>query len=204
MITALKLWPGAIEVNGTLFNSYEALESSNLTLTDEIHIKLYPKGKVFNVEANTANKQTDSSSTSIIPGDEQSQEFIITVKSYMTKPACPEFDFMEKWNNNVPMPLRTMVGTKVKETKGMVYMKLHGDIISKVTDTCMCCGKAITNPVSRYFGMGPKCGRHNYVNPFDTEEELKAAVNSYRQELHKITWEGWIIKSAITAQEERR
>lgn len=204
MITALKLWPGAIEVNGTLFNSFEALEASNLTLTDEIHIKLYPKGKTFNVEANTADKQANLAAVSNNPGINPSQEFIITVKSYMTKPACPEFDFMEKWNNNVPMPLRTMVGTKVKETKGMVYMKLHGDIISKVTDTCMCCGKAITNPVSRYFGMGPKCGGHNYVNPFDTEEELKAAVADYRQKLQHITWEGWIIKSAILTQEERR
>lgn len=204
MITALQAWQGAIEVNGTLFNSFEALESSNLALTDTIHIKLYPKGKTFNTESNTAAKQANSSSTITAPEEQSEQEFIITVKSYMTKPGCPEFDFMEKWNNNVPMPLRTMVGYKVKETKGMVYMKLHGDIISKVTDTCMCCGKAITNPVSRYFGMGPKCGRHNYVNPFDTEEELKAAVANYRQELHKITWEGWIIKSAILEQEERR
>lgn len=49
-------------------------------------------------------------------------ETTIKVKAYMTKPATPQFDFMQKWNNNKPMPYRIMKGEKVKETKGMVYM----------------------------------------------------------------------------------
>ena len=126
----------------------------------------------------------------------------ITVKSYMTKPSTPEFDFMAQWNNDIPMPLMTMVGDKVKETNGMVYMKLHGDITQTVTERCLCCGKLITNPVSKFFGMGPVCGGHNYTNPFATDEELKAAVEQYRKKLQNITWEGWIIKSAITESVE--
>ena len=126
----------------------------------------------------------------------------ITVKKYMTQPASPEFDFMAKWNNNNPMPLRTMVGTAVKQTRGMIYMQLHGDIISERVTTCMKCGRPLTNPVSQYFGIGPECGNHGYVNPFNTEEELRAAVSAYREQLHNITWEGWIIKSAIVEDEQ--
>ena len=129
--------------------------------------------------------------------------YSITVKSYMTKKATPSFDFMAKWNNDIPMPLLTMVGTVEKETPGMVYMKLRGDITGTLTRTCMKCGKEITNPVSQYFGLGPVCGGHNYVNPFSNEDELREAVEKYRVEyLQKITWEGWIIKSAIIRQEE--
>ena len=126
----------------------------------------------------------------------------ITVKNYMTKPATPEFDFMAKWNNNNPMPLRTMVGEVVKETRGMVYMKLHGDIYAEKICVCMKCERPLTNPISQYFGIGPECGGHNYINPFDTEEELKEAVKSYRAQLQNITWSGWIIKSAIIDSEE--
>lgn len=51
----------------------------------------------------------------------------ITVKKYMTEPSTPSFDFMQKWNNNTPMPLSTMFGTEVKQTRGMVYMQLHDE-----------------------------------------------------------------------------
>lgn len=128
----------------------------------------------------------------------------ITVKSYMTQKSTPLFDFMEKWNNNIPMPLRVMYGTKLEETKGMVKMQLHGDILANEgpLDVCMKCGRPITNTVSRYFGLGPVCGQHNYVNPFDTEEELQEAVAEYRKTLKNITWTGWIIKSAIISEEK--
>ena len=194
MINMLQHWKGALEVNGTYFESFDAFKGSNFAPSDEIHIKLYPKGRTALKSQNSAVKQEDI----------QSSELVITVKQYMTKKSCPEFDFMAKWNNDNPIPLRTMVGTKDKETPGMVYMKLHGDILSETTCNCMKCGKVLTNPVSQYFGIGPECGGHNYVHPFDTDEELKAAVASYRKHLQEVTWEGWIIKSAITSQEERR
>ena len=126
----------------------------------------------------------------------------ITVKQYMTRQATPDFDFMKTWNNDVPMPLRTMIGTVEKETRGMVYMKLHGDITEEKTLHCLKCGRPITNPVSQYFGMGPECGCHNYINPFFNEEELRKAVSEYRGKLKNMTWEGWIIKSAIIQEEE--
>ena len=117
----------------------------------------------------------------------------------MTKKSNKNFDFMKKWNNNQAMPLLVMVGEILKETKNMYYMSLYGDITEKTADACMKCGATITNPVSRYFGMGPYCGHHNYENPFADEETLLIAVNVYRKEyLNKITWQGWIPKSAIT------
>lgn len=100
------------------------------------------------------------------------------------------------------MPMVSMVGTIEKETKGMYYLKLRAAIIGDKMITCMKCGRPLNNPVSQFFGIGPECGRHNYVNPFNTEEELKEAVNAYKKELQKVTWEGWVIKSAITTMEE--
>lgn len=132
----------------------------------------------------------------------EDKTFKITVRQYMTKPATPEFDFHTKWNNDTPMPMRTMVGKIVQETKGMFKMELHGDITSKLTEHCMVCGKALTNPVSKYFGVGPECGNHGYINPFETEEQLKQAVAEVRQKLQNVMWTGWIIKSAIENMEE--
>ena len=127
------------------------------------------------------------------------KEYKIEVRKYMTKKSTPDFMFMAEKNNDIPMPLMIMYGVKLKETRGMVYMRLHGDIKQRITQRCMCCGITITNPVSQYFGMGPVCGNHNYVNPFETEEELQKAVAAYKQKLVNTVWTGWIIKSAITS-----
>ena len=175
MIRQLSNWQGSVSVNGVHYNSIA--EVPNTAITGGATIILTPR--------QTIQKVVDK------------VEHIITVKQYMTKPASPEFDFMARWNNNIPMPMVTMVGTVEKETKGMVYMKLHGEILAERMFTCMFCGKPLTNPVSQYFGAGPECGGHNYVNPFDTKEELAQAVEAYKKVLLNKTWEGWIIKSAI-------
>ena len=187
VLSWLKDWNGVIEINGTTYENYSAIPS-DLVLTDNVVIVLHGK-------QNVSERQRMNDSDDNI-------QYVLTVKQYMTKKATPEFDFMAKWNHDEPMPLRTMVGTKVKETRGMVYMKLHGDIVSDQVQFCMKCGKPITNPVSKFFGMGPECGGHNYVNPFNTREELEEAVNAYRKTLNDVTWEGWIIRSAITSWEE--
>ena len=189
MLELLKTWKGTVEVNGTVYTSINAVNPSIFASNDSISIKLHPM-------CAEASKRTTEPVT-----DAQSEQVRISVKQYMTRKASPEFDFMERWNNNQPMPLRTMIGEKVKETRGMVYMKLHGDIYAEKICTCMRCGRALTNPVSQYFGIGPECGGHNYVNPFDNAEQLKEAVADYRKQLQSVTWEGWIIKSAITEEE---
>lgn len=194
MLTMLKNWAGQVEIDGKQYPDIGYAVSDFKADSETIHIVLRPVVE----NANTGDAGT------LVQGnfEAKSKEYRITVKQYMTKKASPDFDFMEKWNNNVPMPLRTMTGIIDKETRGMYHMKLHGDIWAEKITTCMCCGKKLTNPVSQYFGIGPECGGHHYVNPFDSDEELQEAVQSYKKHLQEITWEGWVIKSAITEQVE--
>ena len=183
MLKTLCQWEGAIEIDGT---NYSAIPSDfkfgpNMVITLHTKEKL-SAGQAANVSA---------------------VEYRVSVRQYMTMPATPDFDFMKKWNNDVPMPLRHMVGTIEKETSGMYYMNLRADTDFNTVRTCMKCGKPITNPVSQFSGMGPECGGHNYVNPFETEEELKQEIDFYKREhLGKISWKGWVIKSAITSMED--
>ena len=102
---------------------------------------------------------------------------------------------MYHWNKNIPMPLRVMRGRVLSETRGMVYMELRACPLK--TDYCMKCGKPLTHPVSRLYGLGPECGGHYHINPFNTEEELQNAIQEVRQKLNNITWTGWIAKSGV-------
>ena len=179
-------WNGPVEIDGVNYKSVDEIPS-DLNLDDNSIIVLHTVSK------SSARKAPQASD----------KVYRVTVRQYMTKEGTPDFDFMIKMNNNVPMPLRTMVGTILKETPGMYKMHLKADTTFEYLDCCMKCGKAITNDVSKYFGMGPECGNHNYINPFGSVEELKSAVSNYKREyLESIEWEGWVIKSAITSMEE--
>ena len=186
----LKNWTGAIEINRQKFASVQdALNFDFNSISNNSSIYLYKHSE-------NAVKRSPVLNLSNF------KQVKISVKRYMTEKSTPDFDFMKVWNNDIPMPLLTMVGIAEKETNGMYYMKLHGDITGQPIDYCLRCGREITNKVSKYFGMGPVCGNHNYTNPFDTEEELKLAIDEYRMNyISKITWEGWVIKSAITKSE---
>lgn len=186
MLSMLKDYKGAIEINGEKFKSVNDALKRFKSDSDIITIKLMSDNEERNTEQTRAHKLKK-----------------ITVKQYMTRQATDDFQFMKEWNNDTPMPLRTMIGTVEQETRGMVYMKLHGDITEEKTMCCLKCGRPITNPVSQYFGMGPECGCHNYINPFYSKEELEEAVKTYRETvLNNMTWEGWIIRSAILSEED--
>jgi len=191
MLTMLKNWAGPVELNGTQYPDIKQVISNFKPGKEEICIILHP---VAEKAQNKPNNKVQEQATN--------KEFRITVKQYMTKKSEPQFDFMAKWNNDVPMPLRTMTGTIDKETRGMYHMILHGDIWAEKISTCMCCGKKLTNPISQYFGIGPECGGHHYVNPFDSDEELQEAVSQYKKKLQETVWEGWVIKSAVTEMVE--
>ena len=180
MITMLKTWKGAVEVNGKEYDSIQDAISDFKSDSDTVHI-------ILKSNRQNAEKQR-------IEALEDATEYRITVKKYMTEEASPEFDFRAKWNNNTPMPMRIMQGTVEKETRGMVYMKLHG--LAKPTVTCYCCGKELTNPVSRHYGIGPIC-----LGKLGIQRDIED-IENIREELVKIEWEGWIIKSAITDREE--
>lgn len=180
MISMLKSWEGKVEVNGTEYDSITDVKKKDLK--GNICIRLYPKN--YTEEVVEKKEVTEC----------KSGELRITVKPYMTKPASIDFDFMRKWNNDIPMPMRIMEGIKEKETPGMVYMKLHG--LAKPTITCYCCGKELTNPVSRKYGVGPIC-----LSKMGIARDIED-VEGITEELVNVKWEGWVIKSAILKEEE--
>lgn len=188
MLTMLANWQGSVEINGVEYDSIQDATNAFNRNTDEIHIIL--KSNCKNANMKRVDVSNDVSSNQL----EHELEYEITVKPYMTKKASPDFDFMLKWNNDNPMPMRIMQGTVEKETRGMVYMKLHG--LAKPTITCYCCGKELTNPVSRHYGIGPIClGKLGIARDIEDVENI-------REDLVNIEWEGWIIKSAITNKKE--
>ena len=169
----LKDWKGEISINDV---SVDASKIDFKTLSESTHIILH----------SNSQKRTQTKIDSV----DDALEYQITVKRYMTQTATPEFDFMAKWNNDNPMPLRTMVGTIEKETHGMVYMKLHGQ--AEPVIRCMRCGRLLTNPISQHYGIGPECmSKLGLVCDIDD-------VDTITKKLVDVTWEGWIIKSAIT------
>lgn len=189
MINLLKNWQGEVEINGQQYNNIEdALKFDFKTLSDNMLIKLSSKSKKSLNESNISENHIENATTKT--------EFCITVKPYMTKKSTPEFTFMSQWNNDNPMPIRTMIGTVEKETRGMVYMNLHG--FGKPTINCLCCGKELTNPISRHYGIGPVC-----LNKMGIVRDIED-VDNIKEDLAKIEWSGWIIRSAILEKEEVR
>lgn len=182
MLSMLQAWKGRVEVNGREFDNIHDV-TLDMLQTGEWRIKLLPEGK-------KAVKTGDNPVVSA----QDAHEYKITVKPYMTRKASPDFDFMLKWNNDVPMPLRTMQGTVLQETRGMVKMRLHGVGLQEIH--CMRCGKELTHPVSRHYGIGPECMKKIGIIA-DIED-----VENIKEQLVNLTWEGWIIKSAVIEREE--
>lgn len=126
---------------------------------------------------------------------EVGKSYKITVKKYMTEPATSAFDFQDKWNNGKPMPLCIMQGEVIKETRGMYYMNLQGK--AEPISRCLVCGKPLTNPISKLYGIGPECSEKVGIIRIESEEEAREKWNELVQQIGNIKWEGWVIKSAI-------
>lgn len=174
-------WKGEIQIGDEHYTSVEACKSVFKTLSDDTHIILHSARK------NAIQSEINAS--------ESKSEYKVTVKKYMTEKASPEFDFMAKWNNDIPMPLRTMIGTVEKETRGMIYMKLHGQ--AEPVIKCMRCGRTLTNEISKKYGIGPEC-----ITKIPMLMNLDISdVDSIKKKLVDVVWEGWIIKSAIIEKE---
>ena len=128
------------------------------------------------------------------------KSYKITVKKYMTEPATSTFDFQDKWNNSVPMPLCIMQGEVIKETRGMYYMSLQGK--AEPTSRCLVCGKTLTNPISKLYGIGPECSEKVGLIRIESEEEAKEKLKHIMEQIDDISWTGYVIKSAIKEWEE--
>lgn len=156
------------------------------------------EGEEVSVVFRAVQKKREESAPLHISGNHmrKGHEYIVRVKRWMTQQTTDDsFDFMRHWNNNIPMPLRVMRGRVLSETRGMLYMELRACPLR--TDYCMKCGKPLTHPVSKLYGLGPECGGHYHINPFNTEEELQAAIQEVRKKLNEVTWSGWIAKSGV-------
>ena len=128
------------------------------------------------------------------------KSYKITVKKYMTEPATANFDFQDKWNNGQPMPLCIMQGEVIKETRGMYYMNLQGKAES--TSKCLVCGKTLTNPISKLYGIGPECSEKVGLIRIESKEEAKEKLKHIMEQIDDISWTGWVIKSAIKEWKE--
>lgn len=179
------------EVNGTLYKNpaeaYKALQNFD----GDVVIRFNTKPAT--VTATEPPQQPKH-------GEFTGKLFRLKVRQYMTKPSSPGFDFQDKYNKGIPMPMRIMYGEVLEETRGMYKMKLHGR--PEARGICMNCGKTLTHPISMLYGLGPECGGHTYINPFETKEELEAAMDEVRSKLAAVQWEGWVIKSAIEEWEQ--
>lgn len=197
MLNYLEGYKGPVEINGKMYSSVKTAIQELNGFDGQMSIVIDKSVVRGDFGGRTAPQTTPQPTTKTPDQIDTTTIYQLKVRKYMTKPATPEFDFHTKWNNGVPMPLRIMVGRKIKETRGMVQMELWGEIVDELTTHCMACGRVLTNPVSKYFGIGPECGGHNYTNPFSTDAELKEAVAKMNEELKNKKWTGWVIKSAI-------
>lgn len=154
----------------------------------------FKEGKPF---ALTLHKKENDDAVSTVSFSkmEIGKSYKIEVKKYMTEPATASFDFQDKWNKGVPMPLCIMQGDVIKETRGMYYMRLHGK--AEHTARCLVCGKSLTNSVSKLYGVGPECSDKIGLIRIESEEEAKEKLKHINEQIDNITWEGWVIKSAI-------
>jgi hypothetical protein len=189
MLQYLKGFNKKVEINGEELTVDELINKFSAT---EGAIKIKVLGMPARLTTDTDNPIKEVQTEKI---------YRIKVRQYMTKPPVPEFDFHTKWNNGIAMPFRIMTGKKIKETKGMVMMELWAEMEGETMTTCMKCGRILTNNVSKYFGIGPECGSHDYTNPFATESELKEAVAEVKKQLMQVRWIGWVIKSALLSCE---
>jgi hypothetical protein len=195
---------GPVNVNGVNYDTIQAAlqDLQSKQFHGELAIVLGKSTVAPQVATKPANTNVSKPEEKIATVD--GTIYKIKVRQYMTKAPSAGFDFHTKWNNGVPVPMRVMVGKKLQETRGMVKMELWGQIAEEETQICMKCGRTLTNPVSRFFGIGPECGGHNYVHPFETDEELRAAVKQQNEKLNEIKWTGWLIRSSIEEEEVLR
>ena len=164
----------------------------------------FEEGKPFEFTLERKTKEINTEIEDYICPPVQKMEvgksYKITVKKYMTEPATANFDFQDKWNNGKPMPLCIMRGEVIKETRGMYYMNLQGK--AEPTSRCLVCGKSLSNPISKLYGIGPECSEKVGLIRIESKQEAKEKLKHIMEQIDDITWTGWVIKSAIKEWEE--
>ena len=154
----------------SIFNQIKRFE--NVDLQENETFSFILPGKITHeITSNTSENNLDNKIYTKQEKMQINKKYKVTVKKYMTEPATSTFDFQDKWNNGVPMPLCVMQGTMLKETRGMVYMNLKG--VAEATCTCAVCGKSLTNPISKLYGIGPECSEKIGLIRIESEKKQK-------------------------------
>lgn len=168
MIKQLSGWSGRVVVNGTEYENIGSVPNGITPTT----ITLLPK--VVKAENRRVKVEDVTDDT----------ERVITVRQFMTRV------------ESNPMPMRTMVGKIKRETAKAYYMELHGQALPVVT--CMRCGKTLTNPVSRHYGLGIECIQKVGI-PFNADD-----IENIKEAMIDVKWCGWCPKSAVEGNEPFR
>lgn len=174
-------YEGEIVVNGQTYASsheaYESLKSQGLNV-----VSVVIPGRTVKPDAPTDFRRDC--------------KYQVRVKSWMREYSSPAFDFMQKWNDDVPMPLAVMQGYVLEETAGMVRMSLEGSVSRTVQ--CMVCGRALKNKLSQQYGIGPECAEKVGIERIPkSADEVEDLYDSMQKQMQNVTWEGWIAKKAI-------
>lgn len=186
MLEFLRNYTGEIEVNGEIIQNQNIAQVLD-ALTGNIQIHLKPAENVRVRNAFTLKQEAVR--------DETKVQYNVLVKPWMTQKSNGTFNFMMTWNNDVPMPLRFMRGNVNKETQGMFNMTLHG--VAQKTNMCSVCGRTLTNPISRLYGIGPECMQKVGIFADISMEEAEQKLNEINKRIESLTWTGWIAKSAV-------
>lgn len=196
-------WDGPIKVNGAVYETAaDAWEKFKDRPDAHLEIQLNFKTEPSTSEVGMPKPAEKSDVKDAQPQSIDGKVWLVTVRQYMTKPSSAEFDFHKKFNADVPMPWRTMVGEIIGETRGMYQMKLRGVLLQDPSSNCMVCGRTLTNPISFLTGIGPECAGRAHIPRAKIAQDILDQWSTYRQKVAEVEWTGWVIKSAITDREE--
>lgn len=115
---------------------------------------------------------------------ERKREYKFNIRQFLTQRA------------ENPVPMRVMVGWIEKETEKGIYVHLKAKPM--VTKTCLRCGRTLTHPASIHYGIGPECGKHFHMHPWNGTGLLEAYIAELQKNLEDVTYEGWLPKSGVT------
>jgi hypothetical protein len=113
---------------------------------------------------------------------------LVKVRQFLTK---------EEYTDK-PLPFRTMKVKEVKkETNKAILVSLVASPVPQ--SECIHCGREIKHPQSLHFGIGRTCLKKHYPQLLEHVDysEIEQSYNRLKNEMEKITWEGWLPKNSI-------
>jgi hypothetical protein len=189
MFELLKDYHGSLVINGKEFDTVKEAKE---------FFQSYKGG--LTIILNKTHVQSDNTNRKLVHTIDDQMTYLVTVRKYMT--TYDKSFFLHKMNHQGPMPYMTMYGHKLEETKGLVKMELWADISATQITTCMRCGRPLSNPISQLLGLGPECGAAEHMALISSGIDVEKVREEFRKTLQKVTWVGWIVKSAINSVKE--